>query len=124
MQLVLLTTFITHPFLKNVNLTRKIHLMKISSTGMFNCLLKIWNWIEALMNTIGRNVSLMKLKGFHFQGILEHTYFHAKGEKIILHSLLKVFNMFYIRLWNHEQLHADVIGIQCNNFDRTVTYQF
>ena len=55
---------------------------------------------------------LDEIEWFHFQEILEHTDFYAKVEKILLHSLLKMFHMFYIRLWSNKHFHADVIGIK------------
>ena len=37
-----------------------------------------------------------EIEWFEFQGILEHTAFHAKGYDTLLHKLLKVFHMFSI----------------------------
>ena len=59
----------------------------------------------------------------HLQGILKHTHFHAKGEKILFHELLKIFHIFLIRPWKNDKLHIYDIGIKCNNCDKTVTYQ-
>ena len=55
---------------------------------------------------------LDEIEWFHFQGIFEHTDFHTKGEKTLLHSLLKMFNMFSIIIWNNEKVHADEIVIK------------
>ena len=64
-----------------------------------------------------------EIEWLKFQGILEHTYFHAKGNNIIIHLLLKVFHMLLIRLWNNKKFHADLIGIKCYNFKKSVTYK-
>ena len=45
----------------------------------------IYHWPKFLLNEI---------ESFQFHGILEHTAFHAKGNNILLHSLLKAFHMF------------------------------
>ena len=64
-----------------------------------------------------------EIEWLKFQGILEHTYFHAKGNNIIIHLLLKVFHMLLIRLWNNKKFHADLIGIKCYHFKKSVTYK-
>ena len=37
---------------------------------------------------------LEEIMWFHFQGIFEHSAYHSKGPKTLLHSLFKVLHMF------------------------------
>ena len=41
---------------------------------------------------------LNEIDWLQFEGFLEHTYFHAKGDSIPFHSLFQVFHMFSIRI--------------------------
>ena len=64
---------------------------------------------------------LHEILWFQFEGILEHTDFHARGNNIIFHSVLKLFNIFSIRICKYGGGNAEVICIKCKNCDRTVT---
>ena len=66
---------------------------------------------------------LDEIEWFHFQVILKHISFHAKGETMLICSLLKVFHMYSMGLWENEQFHSDELSIKCNNSDRTVKIQ-
>ena len=55
---------------------------------------------------------LKEIEWFQFEGILEHTYFHAKGANIIFHSSLKLFHMFSIIIWNEGKYNDKVICIK------------
>ena len=43
---------------------------------------------------------------FQFEGIKEQSDFHAQGNNIIFHSLLKLLYIFLIRLWKEGGLNS------------------
>ena len=85
-QLVLLTTFIIHPLLMHGDLTYDKHDLGVYIPPEKSKLYHRPRWL------------LNEIEWFQYQGILEHTAFHAKGDNIIFHSLLKVFLIFSIRI--------------------------
>ena len=48
------------------------------------------------MYTIGQDGYLIKLSGSNSKEFLEHTDFHAKENKMIIHSLFKVIHVFQL----------------------------
>ena len=65
---------------------------------------------------------LNEIEWFQLEGILEHAVFHAKGNSIIFHAILKYFHMFSIRICRDVGCNTKLIYIKCSNCHRTVTY--
>ena len=74
-------------------------------------IINVDHWPKLLLNEI---------EWIQFEGILEHVAFHAKGDNIIFNSLLKLFHMFSIRIWNDGGCNDQIICIKYNHSDRTV----
>ena len=120
-QLVLMNFFFINSLWMNGKLTQTRQIMKISRIWVFTCLLKkselaqsinVDHWLILILNGI---------EWFQFQGILEHADFHAKGDSVTSYSILKVFYIFLIIIWDYYVWNAKVICIEFKNCERNVT---